>query len=139
MKNKIFTFVITTSILIVALSIAYYLVIFLPAKENTRLELEKKRSDEKIEELINAVRQQRIINAEEKTEEKSPQKVNTLQLLNQCLNVAKSEKERVTTELLKFAEAENKSGQYDLSGAFDSIEKQYEQDRQVCFAKYPQK
>ena len=59
-------------------------------------------------------------------------------LLDTCLENAAEEKSRVTGELIKWAEAENKDGKYNLIGAFESIDKQYEQDREVCFKKYPQ-
>lgn len=100
--------VIPLAILIIALSIGYYFVIFLPQKFN-----ETQREDEAITK-------------------------NTSYLLDKCLAAAKSENGRLNEETLKFAREENKDGKYDLSGAFDSIERMYAQDREDCFKKYPQ-
>lgn len=57
--------------------------------------------------------------------------------LNFCLQNAKSEQEDTNGKLLEWANGEGKDKGYDLTGAFDSIEKKYEQDREDCFNKYP--
>ncbi len=91
--------------LIIALSIAYYIVIYLPQKEQR--------------------------------ENKALIK-DTSYLLDECLDAAKKERGRLNEETIKFAQEENKDGKNDYSGAFESIEKMYVQDREECFKKYPQ-
>lgn len=127
--KKLIAFFISISVLIITLSFAYYFVIFLPKKEQTRLDLQKQ--EQKIKE--------QILRARKETNQKAEsEKTTRLDQLKQCLDVAKSENSRITEELLKWAEQENKDGKYDLTGAFDSLKKQLEQALEECYRKYPQ-
>ncbi len=119
LKNfDIFKLSIAASLLIVAFSIAYYLVIFLPSQL----------------EIQNDTVKSPITAPTPIPTESASKKSNTLNLLNQCLDNARIERERVSAALLKLSD----EGQPIHKSAFESNDKQYERDRQDCFSKYPQ-
>ncbi len=99
-------------ILLIGASLFYYLVIFLPQKEESIQEQHKQEEIKVKEKEFN---------------------------LDQCLEAAQVEQERSNEQLIKWAKEDNQDGKYNLRGAFDSIKKQYEQDRAECFKKYPLK
>lgn len=138
--KKITAFFISISVLIIAFSFAYYLVVFLPEKEWATLNLQ--RQEQKIKEQVlqmQKTQEEKIQGVQEEAEQKvEVERTARLDQLNQCLDAAKSENSRITEELLRWAERENKDGKYDLTGAFDSLTKQLEQALEECYRKYPQ-
>jgi len=68
--------IISVSLLIIALSMAYYFVIFLPQKENQKIELQRFEAEQKRLEVKQQVEQQK------------EQEDSKLRLLTQCLNQA---------------------------------------------------
>jgi|SRR3989344_3947618 len=104
--------VIAGSLLLIAISIGYYFLVFLPRKEESR-QIEK-----------------------EQTKVKAIEQASSLE---RCLKLAQVEKENSLSQLLKFAKEDNKDGKYNLSGAFKDVDEQYEQDRKDCFEKYDKK
>lgn len=110
---NLFKIIIGSSLLIAALSVAYYFVIFLPT-QHTKLTINMPTPTALLEES------------------------STLHLLNLCLKIASDDKEDAVGRIVAFAKENNQNGEHDLSGAFDSIDVEYERDRQDCFAKFPQ-
>lgn len=129
-SNTLVSLSLVVAIFLIGFSIFYYLVIFLPQKE--RRAQETKAQEQIPQALLENIKQEAKENQANNTQTRQ------LTLLDECLNRAKTEKARVTEELIKWAGVENKDGKYDLTGAFDGINKQYEQDREECFRKYPQ-
>lgn len=129
-KFDFFKTSIAVSLLVIAISIAYFLLIILPSQQASKIESIP---------LSQSLLDHPTISPDPTaTPTSSPVKVNTLSQLNQCLNNASAYKEDTLTKLLAWAESNNQNGEHNLTGAFDSIEVKYEQDRQDCFAKYPQ-
>jgi hypothetical protein len=112
-KLDLFKTTIASSFLIASLSVAYYFVIFLPAQHADL-----------------------ITNTSASTV--SLQQTSTLHLLEQCLNAAVANKDDTLTKLLNWAKENNYNSEHDLTGAFDSIDEEYERRRKDCIAKYPQ-
>lgn len=101
--------IITFSILLIALSVGYYFLVFLPKKEDARqIEIEQTKA----------------------------RTIEQASGLESCLNKAQAAKENSLSQLLKFAKEENKDGKFNLNGAFKDIDEQYEQERKNCFEKY---
>lgn len=100
------------SLLLIAISIGYYFLVFLPKKEESR---------------------------QTEVEQTKVRAVEQASSLERCLNIAQAEKERANGDLLKFAEEDNKDGKYNLSGAFKDVDKQYEQDRKDCLERFGKK
>lgn len=127
--KKIIAFFISISVLLIAFSLFYYLVIFLPKKEQAKLDLQKQ--EQNVKEQILQINEETIQRGESEKAERPRQ-------LNQCLDAAKSENSRQLELLLSWAERENKDGKYDLTGAFDSLEKKLDKALEECYKKYPQ-
>lgn len=98
--------------LVVALSIAYYLVIFLPQKEKTRIEQQKQEQEARAEQ----------------------EKINT-DNLNKCLDNEAQKISKTTNALAKLAR-EGKN--MDLGTSLDEAEGDYLIRKADCFKKYPQ-
>lgn len=94
--------IIAISCLIVAISIGYYFLVFLPKSQQEQAQIKTRQAS----------------------------------ILNECLSAALDEKGRLNGETIKWAQEDNKDGKYDLTGAFESINKLYKQDREDCFATY---
>jgi len=58
-------------------------------------------------------------------------------LLEVCLSGVKEENSKFVKDMLDWAQKENKDGKYDLTNAFEDMEKQYQIERKECFAMYP--
>jgi len=127
LKNlNIFKLSIASSLLIVAVSMAYFVVIFLPSQQavaNRQFEIES----DQVKSIPTSVPTLTPTVSESK-------KVDTLSLLNQCLSSARTERDRINGELLRLFD----EGQTIHRSAFESNDELYEQDRQDCFAKFPQ-
>lgn len=55
--------------------------------------------------------------------------------LNECLNAAQNEKERLNGETIKLVQ-EDRDGKYNLGELLDDINKLYERDRENCIVRY---
>ncbi len=112
--DKVFKISIIAGALIIALSIAYYLVIFLPQKEKGRVEQQKQE-----QEIRSQEKEARVVN------------------LSECLE--KNRKNQLNTNL-GFAEMQKagKISNADLSYMVDDNNKRAKENENNCYKRYPQ-
>lgn len=126
----------SVSLLIIALSVAYYFAIVLPNIEKQKLDLLKQKAnynDNSINIEPSPIVSPSPIVLPSFSSEITPSRT---ELLNNCLSQAEQEKNAVVENILAWAKEENKDGKYNLTNAWDDIDEEYERDRQDCFAKY---
>lgn len=126
--DKVLRNAITIGIIIITLSLAYYLVIFLPKKEAGKLEQQKQEQVFKEQ-----LEKERI---EKENEIKSENKI----MLKECLENAQGDYiERWKKQCASDGEKIGTDGMCLLSdSSSDYVRKARTEDRDICFKKYPQ-
>lgn len=125
LKENWLKIIIAFALVLIGVSVFYYSVIFIPSQEKSRLDLEKIKIDQ------NLKQEQLRLEKEESLREMSRE------ALIRCFDNAENKAGDTTQKLLDFAKT-SEAKEYDLSGAFDSIDEQLVIDKEDCHNLYPQ-
>lgn len=118
--SNFFRAVLAISIILIALSISYYFVVFIPNKEKYRLELEKQKIQAEQQKYTNGVKE----------------KQSKIILLNKCLDDAH---ESLSKDWDAQCKVQGKQSECTLqSFVSDKLELRYKEIKEECFKKYPQ-
>lgn len=138
--DKVIKVSIISAIVLVGFSAFYYYVIFLPQKEQAKLELQKEAS---IREAL--IEQQKLELEQEKQESVKREAIIQRALLNNCLNAAEQyttdsfEKVCPGAKTAKAGESLACRQDVDIVQLIDILNKTEEKEKAECYKKYPQK
>lgn len=128
--DKIFKLGILLVILLAGFSIFYYFVIFLPQKEEAKLELQKEAS------LREALIEQQKLDLQQEEQENAKKELTTQRaLLNYCLNTAEESGKNALEAVCPSGTCKEGT---DIS-FFQTLDQYIKEMKAECYKKYPQK